>query len=244
MGEGAGSWGWPQHWQCPHQPECPLIWWVGQGRCCQQGPLTVPHKTRVIQHPSSPVCTSRSQGQREEWKQHCDVGWETRHLQCRSEAHPRDGDRDSPGDKVWNPTPESRQKMCGWWLVTATKDWCPQGPDTGREVSALKTLQSNQKWKKWLALAETTRWSCKHLPNALLPVADEGSEGIQAAGRLHQPLFNITTTMKLFTQHSQEYRTRQVKGKATSWTWLGVPTPCLNNLRWWEVESRKLLVKP
>lgn len=24
-----------------------------------------------------PVWTSRSQGQRKEWKQHCDVGWET-----------------------------------------------------------------------------------------------------------------------------------------------------------------------
>lgn len=38
------------------------------------------------------------------------------------------------------------QKVCGWWLGTATKYWCPQGPDMGREVSALKSLQSNEKY--------------------------------------------------------------------------------------------------
>lgn len=195
-------------------------------------------------HPSRESSLDQQEsGQRKEWKQHHDVGWETRHLQCRSEGHPRDGDRDKSGDKVWNPAPESLGRKCvgdDW----STKYWCPRGIDMGREVSALKNLQSNQKWKIWLALGETRKWSCKHLPSLMLLVADEGSEGTQAAGRLQQPLFNITTIMKLPTQHSQEYRTQQVKGKATSWTWLGVPTPCLNNLRWWEVESRKLLVKP
>lgn len=52
----------------------------------------------------------------------------------------------------------------------------------------------------------------------MLLVVDKGTEGIQAAGRLQQPLLNITTVMKLSTQHSREYRTQQVKGKATSWT--------------------------
>lgn len=52
----------------------------------------------------------------------------------------------------------------------------------------------------------------------MLLAADEGSEGIQAAGRPQKPLLNIRTIMKLPTQHSLEYRRQQVKGKATSWT--------------------------
>lgn len=87
-----------------------------------------------------PVWTSRSQGQRKEWKQHCDVGWETWYLQCKSEAHPRDGDRDSPGDKAWNRAPESLgRKRVG-------DDWSQQ-----LSIGALRALTWAEKLQTWRA---------------------------------------------------------------------------------------------
>lgn len=117
--------------------------WMGWAQqVLQPHPLMVPQEARVIQHilPGSPLWTSRNQGQRKEWKQHYDAGWKTRDLQCRSEAHPREGDRDSPGDKVWNTGPESLGRKC------VGGDWSQQ-----LSIGALRALTWAEKFLPWRA---------------------------------------------------------------------------------------------